>query len=83
MIDSDGYKYWRSKRAIGRIRSPTWFHRPIESYIETTAYGLLTTMIMADKATVLSNGRLVVQWLNEEMNYKGGFVSTQVGGSAG
>lgn len=43
--------------------------------VETTAYALLSTLSLRDKAYA----KLTANWLTEQRKYGGGFQSTQVG----
>ena len=76
---SNGYRSWRAVRFSTRVRTGEhWFNQPLEINIESTSYGLLSTLIMANRTTATENGLDVVKWLNEERNANGGFRTSQV-----
>ncbi|XP_067945969.1 ovostatin-like [Watersipora subatra] len=75
---SDGHKSWRALREGSRIKTGNhWFNRPLAVDVETTSYGLLTTMLMANRTAVLDNGFAIVQWLSDERRARGGFSTSQ------
>lgn len=66
-------------RTSSRVRPGShWFNVPTEETVESTSYGLLATLIMANNTEAKSNGLAVVQWLSEERNRNGGLGSSQV-----
>lgn len=56
-----------------------WYNRPRSADTETTAYALLTKLIMVkNDNTRISEGLPIVRWLSTQRNSYGGFGSTQV-----
>lgn len=77
--DGDGYRYWRAERGSSQINSGSfWFNRPIAVRIEATSYALMTSMIMENRTTILTDGLSTVKWLNEDRNALGGHSQSRV-----
>lgn len=70
--------YWTATDDNIKAYDNSWWYRPVTADIETTAYGLLTALIMANQTERLKNGLAITQWLSKQRNANGGFESTQV-----
>ena len=69
-------RYWQSDdSSFGEGPKPYWYsNRPKAIEVETTSYALLALLQRDIKYT-----HAIVNWLTNQENYEGGFVSTQVG----
>ena len=69
-------RYWEpDASSLDPSNIPYWYeYRPSAISVETTSYALLA-LLQLDEITYTHP---IVNWLTEQRNYKGGFVSTQV-----
>ncbi len=69
------YRHWVSDdSSFGTGPKPYWYsNRPKAIEVETTSYALLALLQLDD----LPYSHAIVNWLTEQENYEGGFVSTQ------
>lgn len=76
--DSEGHKYWRAQEEDDQIQSgKCWYYRPVSADVETTAYALMTTLMMNGEDKLMQS-LPIVRWLSKQRNGNGGFGSTQV-----
>lgn len=78
LICIDRYsKYWKaSPDSNSDANDNTWWYRPVSADVETTAYALLTTLLLTENK--IDEGLPIVRWLSSQRNAYGGFGSTQV-----